>query len=270
MGVDDDIIPSSFTIEKPLGNLNECIITSGKLLLDLYYNLKRKVFSITEVKVLSSDIEVALYSLERLYAFKLWFRNSSLLNKKVIKIHMTFHFLYEILKTGCLRNTDSLIYEHLHVDVKHTFQMSSKRRHELVIEMWTRMQTQKLINLAVNRFNERFGNYPYPSRDLIAKMNENKYITKGGIQYSWSSYDSKRQQFKFDRVNRRLVPMDDEVKKLNFLNPLVELDVLWYEIQQIASLEEFNRRFMNGSPGYILINFDSILYNINFSRIIIL
>ena len=130
--------------------------------------MKRKVLSTSEVKELLNDVEVALYSLERLYAYKLWFRNSSKLNFKVIKTHMIFHFVYEILKTGCLRNTDALIYEHKHIDVKHLYQMSSKRKQDLVREMWTRMQTQKLVELAVNRYNKRYGYFPFPEHETQA------------------------------------------------------------------------------------------------------
>jgi hypothetical protein len=37
IGDNDDICPSDFVVDGPLGNLQECIITSGKLLLEVYY-----------------------------------------------------------------------------------------------------------------------------------------------------------------------------------------------------------------------------------------
>ena len=245
--MDDEIIPSSFTIEDPLGNLNECIITSGKLLLDLNYNMKRKVFSVTEVKGMLEDVEVALYSLQRLYAYKLWFRNSSKLNIKVLKPHMTFHFVFEILKTGCLINTDALIYEHKHTDVKHLYRMSSKRKQELVRELWMRMETNNRIDLAVKRYNQRFGPFRFPEREMT-KNEQLSYLTKGGIHFSWSQYNSKRTQLLYDDVSRQLMAIDNK-HTYKFVNPLVQLNILWYEIQQIRGLAEFLRHFKNGSKG---------------------
>jgi hypothetical protein len=209
--------------------------------------MKRKLTTVSEVKALLTDVEVALFSLQRLYTYKVWFRNSSKLNDKVIKTHMTFHFVFEIIKTGSLRNTDALIYEHKHVDVKQIYKSSSRRIHELVIEMWTQMQTSKLINMAVNRYCEKFGNYAFPVRAELDKT-QILYTTTAGIDFTWSLYNSKSQQFTYDKESRTILPIGGNYTT-PFVNPLINVKALWYEIAKIRGLREFIDRFVNGSKG---------------------
>jgi len=114
--------------------------------------------------------------------------------------------------------------------------------------MWTQMQTSKLINMAVNRYYERFGKYPFPERgDTIEDKAHNFYTTSAGIQFTWSMYKSKSQQFKFDTNLQTISPIG--TRSTPFVNPLVNVKILWFEIAQIRSLHEFIYRFKNGSKG---------------------
>ena len=86
-------------------------------------------------------IETALYELERLYAYKCWFRGQYSLNDSGIKMHGLLHVVYDMCRTGSLENTNTRIYENKHIEVaKEPFKAGSKRTTRMSTEMFERLE----------------------------------------------------------------------------------------------------------------------------------
>lgn len=267
IGDGNDIIPNDFEVEGPYGNLLECIITSGKLLLDIYYCFKQRSLLGTQLDLLDEMVEVALYQLERLYSWKCWFREQYSVNDGGIKMHGLLHFVSIVRASGTLENTDTRIYEYNHKEyAKIPYKAGSKRTGSLPLELFERLEKKRLIGIVGERYSEVYGeatNGPAVSPKTPKRIPFKSYETQGQtvVTYKCSSYQSSSNRVCFDMFRNCLVPCADG--KIEHLNPLLKLEILWHEVQQIGSANSFIRHFKNNDEGSVFFISILYLYNLN-------
>ena len=232
--------------------MNECIITSGKLILDMYYSLKRKKISLPELHFLLDEVEVACYQMERLYAYKCWFRNSYNVNDRVIKMHMTLHFVYEIIETGSTENTNVLIYENLHIVVaKEPFKAGLKRIRFMLKELYERIERKRLLRIICARYRELrstsvrldMTNSNISREPWIVYHTRRPNVVK--YKFSLRSGDSEELYYNATMKTVQTLSGSNPVNK----NPIVPLDYMFYELKLCQSASTFLRRFMRRDKG---------------------
>ena len=242
-------------MEGPLGNLLECIITSGKLILDLYYWLGLRSLSLSQINKLPNLVETTLFQFERLYAYKCWFRNSYSVNDRGIKAHGLIHMVYEIKRSGCLENTNTRIFENKHIVVaKDPFKAGSKRTTTVSSEMFERVERRRLISVLVDRFNELHKDdcvlpEAVTERDLVTNVHDIVYSTKepNVVMYKCFSFKDSSERVLYDRRRNEIVPEEKEV--FRNINPIMNVQHMWYELQQLSSVRRFMKHFMRNDEG---------------------
>lgn len=115
--------------------ISEAVLTSGYVLLDLHFNLKRTVFSNTQLQQLNDVIVNAQFHTLRLYALKQILLGST---KKYsgIKMHALTHMPGCIALYGPPYIFDMVKYDHMHIQyVKQKFRQTSRRYSDLLEKM---------------------------------------------------------------------------------------------------------------------------------------
>lgn len=126
--------------------VSETVLTSGYVLLDLHFNLKRTVFSNTHLQQLNDIIVNAQFHTLRLYALKQILLGST---KKYagIKMHALTHMPGCIALYGPPFVFDMVKYDHMHIRyVKQKFRQTSRRYCELSEKM-----LQKVGSIVLSR-----------------------------------------------------------------------------------------------------------------------
>ena len=221
----------------------------------MYYSLKQRKISLRQLHALMNEVEVACYQMERLYAYKCWFRGSYSVNDKVIKMHMTLHFIYEIIETGCTENTNVVIYENLHIVVaKEPFKCGSKRTRNMLKEIYERIEKRRLLNVICTRYKElqassmRLDMNPV---DVITTQREPfvVYRTKppNVVTYKFSSERGNSERLYYNRTANKLQTFTD--REPVHKSPVVPLSFMWYDLLRCESASTFLRRFKRGDKG---------------------
>ena len=250
IGDNDDICPSDFVVDGPLGNLQECIITSGKLLLEVYYWCRLRSITLTQIHRLPDVFESALYQLQRLYAYKCWFRGMYSLNDRGIKMHGVLHLVFEMCRTGSLENSNTRIYENKHIEVaKDPFRQGSKRTRFMAEELFERNEKKRLLRVLVSRFNEVNG----PSHDVPIADEPDRQSTSwiiyttpppNVVTYKCSRYRTNSERVTYDETAKKLV-----YTNLRNINPMLRVDVMWHEFEQHEGLQGFLKHFKRNDKG---------------------
>ena len=235
----------------------ECIITTRKLILDLYYWLSLRSLSLSQIEKLPNLVETSLYQSERLYAYKCWFRNSYSVNDRGIKAHGLLHMVYEIMRTGSLENTNTRIFENKHIVVtKEPFKAGSKRTSTVSSEMFERVERRRLISVLVDRFNELHENdvvepEAVTERNVVTNRQEIVYTTRepNVVMYKCYSFKDSSERVLYDRLRNEIVHEENEV--FRNINPIMNVKHMWYELQQLSSVKTFMKHFMRNAEGYL-------------------
>jgi hypothetical protein len=249
IGDGDEIIPSDFIVDEPLGNLLECIITSGKLLLEVYYWCNMKSISLSQIRRLPEIFESALYQFQRLYAFKCWFRNQYSLNDRGIKMHGLLHLIHEMTRTGSLENTNTRIYENKHIEVaKEPFRVGSKRTRFMEEELFERNERKRLLHVLVNRFTELHGDSSNGEVQVRKREPWIEYTTPepNVVTYKCSTFSDNCEQIAYNVDERKLL-----YGQVRHCNPMVPVEVMWHQLEQNDSLKRFIRHFKECDKGNI-------------------
>lgn len=140
IGTNNTIIPRDFEFPD-LGNLNQCILTTGKLLLDGYLNASRSEIDSEDIFMMQEYVKCGNYQLNRLFCFKQRLCQSSKRSTGIIKTHGVVEQLLRVPSIGVPSSNDTSIYEHLHISkAKIPFTSSSRRKETLLPEMMDRIQ----------------------------------------------------------------------------------------------------------------------------------
>jgi len=134
IGFDGDILPNTKNWEsakypklKKFGSLTDVVVSAGFIVLDLFYTLSRKEFTLGQLQELKELISTAQTHLHRLFTVKQLLIGS----KKPyggIKLHMLYHFVVAILYFGSPKVFDMIRFEKKHrVAAKIPFQKGKYR-----------------------------------------------------------------------------------------------------------------------------------------------
>jgi hypothetical protein len=91
-----------------------CLKSSGKLILDSYYNLNKNEVSLVDIEVIKPYLECSNFMLQKVFCFKQRLFNSNKANTVALKPHMVLHFISFIIFFGSIKNYDTSTSEHLH------------------------------------------------------------------------------------------------------------------------------------------------------------
>ena len=133
-------------VEADLGNLNECCLSSGVLLLDTLFNLKQHDIRKIDIPRIREYFEVSHYKLQKLFCWRQRLFNCKKPNTVALKPHASCHFSYNISEYGATYNTDTVLYENLHIKkAKEAYKTSSRRNNSKLMEMTKNVQFQRLV-----------------------------------------------------------------------------------------------------------------------------
>ena len=223
--------------------------------MDLYYWLSLRSLSLSQIEKLPNLVETSLYQFERLYAYKCWFRNSYSVNDRGIKAHGLLHMVYETMRTGCLENTNTRIFENKHIVVaKEPFKAGSKRTSSVSSEMFERVERRRLISVLVDRFNELHEDdavEPDKVTESVTNVQEIVYNTREPnlVMYKCYSFKDSSERVLYNMRLNEIVPEENEV--FRNINPIMNVKHMWYELQQLSSVKTFMKHFMRNDEGYL-------------------
>ena len=134
IGTNNKIIPNDYNLPGPLGNVNECILTAGFLLLDSYINLSRSEVSEEEIVNISETLELALAMQYRMTCIKeamgivTSIADAVMKDTKEMKQHIVQHIPRFMRRCGSAKGFDTAITEKNHIPfVKDMIKQSSNR-----------------------------------------------------------------------------------------------------------------------------------------------
>ena len=141
------ILPVDY-ICNDLGNLNQCVLTSGKLLLDAYFNLKQNEIRKRDICKIQNYFETSHYKLQHLFCFRQRIFDTNKPNTTATKPHGCMHLVYDVVEYGALPNFDTVLYENLHIPfAKEAYRSSSRRYNKLYEEMIAGIQAARLLRI---------------------------------------------------------------------------------------------------------------------------
>ena len=231
IGTYASIIPMEHREPAPLYGLNECIVTSGKLLLDSFYNLSRKELCRRDLITAKEFFEVAEYEYYRLFCYKQRLVNSQKALELSIKQHIAIHFFPQIVEDGMPANYNTVVTEQIHKNVaKVPYAMSSRRPTDLYEEMLSQVQTRKFLQIVNGEYKTLYGNFPVLSTTMVPQEERvspyKEYVTREGVIFKYSKYVTNSEALKYNMEVDKLVTANGRTP--SFLSPHVTLDELWH------------------------------------------
>jgi hypothetical protein len=126
--------------------------STGKLLLDSYYNLNKLQPSLVDIEKFTPYLECSNFMLQKMFCFKQRLYNSNKKNTVALKPHMILHFPSFIIYYGCIQNFDSAVVEAMHKTMaKLPYKQSSRRSDHLLEEMSSRIDLVQLTRILVDK-----------------------------------------------------------------------------------------------------------------------
>jgi hypothetical protein len=156
IGTNGRVVPINYT-ENGLGNLNQLIITSGKLMLEAYYSITRKEPTYEDILKSKDYIEACHFKMQHLFCYKQRLFNSSKWNTLSVKQHMMMHFPWFTLYLGAPANFNTSVMENMHIISKNAYKSSSRRRDGLTEEMMEKIQMAKVMKSAQSIYDDKHG-----------------------------------------------------------------------------------------------------------------
>jgi hypothetical protein len=231
----DELFPDDIQYTD-LGNLRTCMKSTGKLLLDAYYNLNKLEPSIVDIEKFTPYLECANFMLQKLFCYKQRLYGSSKKNTVALKPHMVLHFPSNILYFGCIKNFDSAVVEFMHKDnAKIPYKQSSKRSETILEEMTARIDQVQLTNLLV----ERTIKVQFPAK--LTHASTIKYTTEPPENITFEGLKSSFYRVKLDYIRNNDTVYSQYCKSMS---PHTTLKYIW---NLVANLDyPATRRVVNG------------------------
>jgi hypothetical protein len=231
IGTYDSIIPMEHREPSPLYGLNECIVTSGKLIFDAFLNLSRKELNRRDLITAKELFEVAEYEYYRLFCYKQRLVNSKKALELPIKQHIAIHFFPQIVQDGMPSNYNTVVTEKIHKNVaKVPYAKSSKRPTDLYEEMLSEVQTRKFLQIVNGEYKSLYGNFPVLSTAILPQQERvspyKEYVTREGVIFKYSKYVTNSESLKYNIEVGKLVTVTGRAP--SYLSPHVTLDELWH------------------------------------------
>jgi hypothetical protein len=156
IGTNDQIIPIAY-VEANLGNLSQLINTSGKLILEAYYNISRKEQTFEDILKMKDYIEAMHFKMQHLFCFKQRLFDCDRPNTQSLKQHMIMHLPWYTVYLGCPSNFNTSVLENMHIISKNAYKGSSRRRDGLIEEIMDTIQMAKVMKHVKSIYDDKHG-----------------------------------------------------------------------------------------------------------------
>ena len=239
IGNSGELLPIDYS-EPDLGNLVSCILSSGVILLDTYFNLSQREIRKMDISSIQLYFELAHYKLQHLFCWRQRLFDCNKKNTTCYKPHGCCHMPYYIQYYGPPVNNDTTFFEHMHIDnVKKVYKSTSKRTKAVLKEMITRIQFRHLAQ-ALPKIDVPTTEEDYSKIVAIA------YNTDSNVVYEASESMAFRDKVTYINVSTFRV-------QNRFLNPNVNMTTVWAAMKRsnnhdiVQFLDECERKH----PGTI-------------------
>ena len=222
-----------------LGNLVSCIISSGVLLLDTYYNLSQREIRKMDISSIQTFFELAHFKLQHLFCWRQRLFDCNKKNTMAFKPHGCCHFFQYISLFGACPNNDTVTFEHMHIiNVKQAYKASSKRTSTSLQEMTSRIQFRHLARALVLPRNDD----EHTQEQRHSRIRSTSYQTESDLVYEASVSTAFRDQVTYEnaascQVNQR------------FLNPNVTMPIVWAAMKRSENIDVVN--FLNDCERFL-------------------
>ena len=214
IGNTGEILPLDYNADD-LKNLVSCIISSGVLLLDTYYNLSQREVRKMDISNIQNFFELSHFKLQHLFCWRQRLFDCNKRNTLAFKPHGCCHFFWYIPEFGAPPNNDTVVFEHMHIiNVKQAYKASSKRTSTSLEEMTSRIQFRHLAR-ALHTHDERSTQEKRPSSKRSIS-----YETESDLIYEASVSTAFRDEVTFVNASTCMV-------NKRFLNPNVSMPMVW-------------------------------------------
>jgi hypothetical protein len=137
------VIPTDFGYDD-IGNLNQIVLTTGKLLLDAFYNASNPILYRKHIFLFQEQLKCGLHFLQKLYCCKERLMGSGEAKTKMIKFHGVMHQLLDSKDLGVCAARDTSVYENMHLSTtKDPYRESSRRRDTTQKELMHKNQMKR-------------------------------------------------------------------------------------------------------------------------------
>ena len=239
VGNNDKIIPC--TIEQDdLGNLNACILSSGVLLLDSFFNHRQRRIRAMDVANIKKYFEVAHFKMQHLFCWRQRLFNCNKLNTLAYKPHGCCHFSMFTPLYGPPPNYDTQLCEGMHKTyAKKAYKASSRRNANKLEDMINGLQHSRL---AMVLKTEIFGKGTDEIDDgeeeddiVTTRANVATYTSDDNVVYEGSTLSNTRELI-LNRDNREDLQYKPNSKLTKLcLSPNTTLALLWSAIQRCTN-----------------------------------
>lgn len=143
IGNQNQVIPAN-VVEPDLGVLNTVILSSGKLLLDTYFNFKQRLVRKMDLPTIQQYFEVAHFNLQKLFCWRQRLFNCNKPNTIAFKPHGCCHLLPLVPQYGAPENSDTSLYENMHIAyAKNAYKRTARVEGKLLVQMMNNVQVKK-------------------------------------------------------------------------------------------------------------------------------
>lgn len=238
IGNTGDIVPVDYT-QVDLGNLVSCILSSGVLILDTYFNLSQREIRKMDIPSIQMYFELAHFKLQHLFCWRQRLFDCNRPNTLALKPHACCHLSRMISFFGPPANNDTVTFEHMHINnVKKAVNATSKRSSSDLQEMNSRIQFQHLARAL--RTTNLEGRKPKKQSGFRSIS----YETNSNLIYEASLSEAFRDKVTY--VNESTFLLNQR-----FLNPNVSMCTVWAALKRSDDEEIIN--FLNeheqNTPG---------------------
>ena len=265
IGTENRIIPNNLVLPSPLGNVNECILTTGFLLLDAYINLSRNEITEIEIQKIDRSLELALAMQYRMTCIKEALGivtsadDADMKDTKEMKQHTVQH-IPKFIRLCCVpKGFDTAITERNHMPfVKDMVRHSSNRLRLNTIydEMLRHVHERRIMNSAVAQYEEVFGKVTFNDDEdgneiSHGRANFDKYVTAEDMVYSATFNASDTCILYYNEVDERLTTtvQNGRQDSNRFLNPLATLFDLQTSLFGHSGIPDFIQNFKSHVEG---------------------
>ena len=217
--------------------------------MDAYFNFRQLDTRAKDLPHMKDYFQVAHFKLQHLFCWRQRLFDTNKKNTVAFKPHGCCHIPEMIIEYGSTSNTDTVLYENMHiVNAKEAYTSSSRRSATAFIEMTKSVQSIRLASYLGFTFEEET-NDAETANPSSAINNNIFYETKGDITFEGSKSSLFRAEISIGRDRKYYCSH----KELKFIHPDLNLDDVLRAISSSKKKDviAFHNNFMQGNKGII-------------------
>ena len=221
--------------------------------MDAYFNFKQLDTRAKDLEHMKNYFQAAHFKLQHLYCWRQRLFDTNKKNTLAYKPHGCCHIPMMIVEYGSTSNTDTCLYENMHIPcAKNAYTSSSRRSSTAFIEMTKSIQTMRLarhLGFTINQNNDnQCGDNNQELEDTESStVNNILYETKQDITYEGSKSSKFRAEIIIGKERRYYCTHDC----LRFIHPSLNINDIMQVIATSKKKDviDFHNNFMQGNKG---------------------